>query len=105
MARGLGVALGAGVLAASYQLAHDEGRQMIANLRNGAAQRRARNEAVVLTLIATDLPIQVQDSIRRSRDALRTTMALVTDEATPPQHRETLRNALASLTQRNTIHE
>ena len=97
MVNAVGVVVGAGMLAAGYQIAYEEGRQIIGNLRNNAAARRARNDAVVLTLMSTELPLQAQDSIRRSRDALRTAMKLVTDERTPENYRLIIREALGRL--------
>ena len=97
MANAVGVVVGAGMLAAGYQIAYEEGRQIIGNVRNNAAVRRARNDAVVLALMSTELPLQVQDSIRRSRDALRTAMKSVTDEGTPENHRLIIREALGRL--------
>lgn len=97
MARAVGVVVGAGVLAASYQIAYDEGRQVITNLRSAGQQRRARNDVVALALMSTELPLQAQDSIRRSRDALRTAIRLVTDEATPENYRLIIREALGRL--------
>jgi hypothetical protein len=97
MANAVGVVLGAGVLAAGYQIAYEEGRQIIGNVRNNAALRRARNDAVVLALLSTELPLQAQDSIRRSRDALRTAIKLVTDEGTPENYRLIIREALGRL--------
>ncbi len=97
MVNAVGVVVGAGMLAAGYQIAYEEGRQIIGNLRNNAAARRARNDAVVLTLMSTELPLRAQDSIRRSRDALRTAMKLVTDERTPENYRLIIREALGRL--------
>jgi hypothetical protein len=97
MARAFGVVAGAGLLAAGYQIAYEEGRQVIHNMRSSSAQRRARNDTVMLTLLATDLPVQAQEGIRRSRDALRAAIALATDPATPEEHRKTLRTALGRL--------
>lgn len=97
MANAVGVVVGAGMLAAGYQLAYEEGRQIIGNLRNNAAVRRARNDAVVLALMSTELPLQAQDSIRRSRDAVRTAMKLVTDEGTPENDRLMIREVLGRL--------
>ncbi len=97
MANAVGVVVGAGVLAAGYQIAYEEGRQIIGNVRNNAALRRARNDAVVLALLSTELPLQAQDSIRRSRDALRTAIKLVTDEGTPENYRLIIREALGRL--------
>ena len=71
--------------------------QIIGNLRNDAAVRRTRNDAVVLALMSTELPLQAQDSIRRSRDALRTAMKLVTNEGTPENDRLMIREALGRL--------
>jgi hypothetical protein len=45
MARAVGVVLGAGVLAASYQIIYEEGRTIVFNLRANAQQRRDRNDA------------------------------------------------------------
>jgi hypothetical protein len=99
MARAVGVVVGAVLLAASYQIAYEEGRDVVRTLRANVAQRRVRNDAVVLALMTTDLPIQMQDQIRRSRDAFRAAMALVTDEATPENFRTTIREALTRLLQ------
>ena len=97
MANAVGVVLGAGALAASYQIAYEEGRQIIGNMRNDAAVRRARNDAVVLALVSTELPLQAQDSIRRSHDALRAAIKLVTNEGTPENYRLIIREALGRL--------
>jgi hypothetical protein len=94
MARAVGVMLGAGLLAASYHVAYEEGRAFFDALRTNGARRRNRNDAVLLVLMATELPLPAQDRIRRSRDAFRAAMALVTDLNTPEQYRTIIRTAL-----------
>jgi hypothetical protein len=98
MAHAVGVVAGAGLLAAGYQIAYEEGRQVIHNVRTSSAQRRARNEAVVLALFDTDLPGPALNSIRQSRNALDAAMALAIDPATPEEHRTAIRTALKRLT-------
>ena len=102
MAKAVGVVAGAGMLAASYQIIYEEGRELVGSIRSNATQRRNRNDAVSLVLLTTELPIAAQDKIRRSRDAFRAAMALATDPSTPEHHRTILRDALSRLMNRNT---
>jgi hypothetical protein len=102
MAKAVGVVAGAGMLAASYQIIYEEGRELVGSIRSTASQRRTRNDAVSLVLLSTDLPIAAQDKIRRSRDAFRAAMALATDPSTPEHYRAILREALSRLVSRDT---
>lgn len=95
MARAVGVVFGAGLLAASYQIAHDEGQALVHGLRAGARHRRTRNDAMMLALVGTDLPLDLLAHLRRARDVFRTCMSMVTDPATPDDHRAIIRTALS----------
>lgn len=101
MAKAVGVVAGAGMLAASYQILYEEGREVVGTIRSNATQRRNRNDAVSLILLSTELPIAAQDKIRRSRDAFRAAMALATNPSTPEGYRAILREALSRLVNRD----
>ncbi len=94
MARAVGVVLGAGILAASYQLAYDEGRTLIQSMRMQSAHRRARNEAILLALLETKLPLEMQDRLRRSRDVMARCMQLLTNAQLPEGHHAIIHDAL-----------
>jgi hypothetical protein len=94
MARAIGIVLGAGMLAASHQIAYEEGRLAIANLRNASGHRRARNTALTLALMNSGFPLELQDRLRRSRDAIGFGLAMLTDE-----------RALLTTEQRNILHD
>jgi hypothetical protein len=97
MARAVGVVLGAGLLAASYQIAYKEGQAIVHSLRVGARHRRARNDAVMLALIGTALPLDRLGDLRRARDVFRVCMTLLTDPSIPDEHRAIIRAALSSV--------
>jgi len=94
MARAVGVVLGAGILAASYQLAYEEGRTIVHNVRVASAQRRARNEAILLALMGTELPFEMQDRLRRSRNVVNTAFEWMTRADFPVEHRPHLQGVL-----------
>ena len=94
MARAVGVVLGAGLLAASYQLALDEGRTLIQGMRMRSAHRHTRNEAVLLALLETKLPVELQDHLRRSRDVVARCMQLLTNGQLPEDHHAIIHGAL-----------
>jgi hypothetical protein len=98
MARAVGVVLGAGLLAASYQIAHEEGQAIVHGLRLGARHRRARNDAVMLALFETALPLELLEHLRRARDVFRTGMTLLTDPSMPDDHRAIIRATLLRVT-------
>ena len=98
MARALGVVLGAGLLAASYQIAYDEGQAIVHGLRVDARQRRARNDAMMLALIGTALPLDLLDHLCRVRDVFRVCMTLLTDPSIPDDHRAIIRATLFRVT-------
>jgi hypothetical protein len=95
MARAVGVVCGAGALAAAYQIAHNEGQAFVHALRAGAQHRRARNDAVMLALIAAGLPIERLARLRRARDVFGVCIAMLTDPAIPDDQRELIRSSLA----------
>ena len=94
MARAVGVVLGAGLLAASYQLAYEEGRTIIHNVSVASVQRRARNEAILLALMGTPLPFEMQDRLRRSRNVVSTAFEWMTRADFPAEHRALLQGTL-----------
>jgi hypothetical protein len=98
MARALGVVLGAGLLAASYQIAYDEGQAFVHSLRVSARRRRARNDAMMLALIATALPLDLLDHLHRARDVFQVCMTVLTDPSIPDDHRAIIRGTLSRVT-------
>ena len=48
------------------QIAVDEGRLFINGLRGSSALRRARNDAALLLLMNSELPIELKDELRRA---------------------------------------
>jgi hypothetical protein len=101
LASGLPVAccavLGAGVLAASYQIVYEEGRTIVFNLRATAQQRRARNDAAILVLYNLHIPIEVKEKLQRSRDMFRTGMSMLSDQTITAEHRPAIHDALTKL--------
>jgi hypothetical protein len=93
----VGVVLGAGALGAVYQLAHDEGRGFIQNLRHDASVRRHRNERLLLLLFRTELPLELRDRLRRSRNVFNASLRLLTDKALPPDQHRLIHAALTEL--------
>jgi hypothetical protein len=99
MARALGVAVGAVTLAASYQIAYEEGRTLVQNVRAGSARRRARNTSLLLLLMNSGLPLELQDKLRRSRDAVQTGMALMTSQTLSSDNHQIILAALTKVSQ------
>ncbi len=97
MARALGVVLGAGLLAASYQFAYEESRMVVHNIRIAGARRRARNDALMLLLLSSPLPIGLQEKLRRSRDAVNASMRLLTSPALPRDQHAIIHAALTRI--------
>jgi hypothetical protein len=83
MARAVGVILGAALLAATYQLAYEESRQVVHNIRVNSARRHARNEALMLILFRSTLPVETQEQLRRSRDTVASCMRMLTNPTLP----------------------
>jgi hypothetical protein len=101
MARTIGVILGAGVLAAGHQIAYEEGRGLIHNMRTGTVRRRQQNTTLLLVLMNSGLPLELQDRLRRSRDVVRAGLAMLADEKAklPPEHHAIIHAALMKTTQ------
>lgn len=88
------VALGAGMLAATYQVAYDEGRMLISNMRSATALRQRRNDTLALMFCATALPLPMRERLRRSRDAFHTALAILNEPETDLQDAAILRDVL-----------
>jgi len=105
MARAVGVVVGAGLLAATYQFVYEEGRAFVHNLRLSSAHRRARNDALMLVLLNSKIPIETQDRLRRSRDVVNACMRLLTNPAFPPDQHAVIHHALIKVLHGETVVE
>ena len=85
-------------LAAGYHIAYEEGRSIVYNLRANAQRRHARNDAALLFLFSSDLPLELQDKLRRSRDVFRCGMSMLADHSIAPEHRAVIHEALTKIT-------
>jgi hypothetical protein len=104
-ARAVGVVVTASVLAAGYQIAPlDEGRLFINGLRSSSALRRARNDAALLLLMNSELPIELKDKLRRARNVFRTGMAMLTDPAIAQEDRQMIHAMLTEIVNGNLRH-
>jgi hypothetical protein len=99
MGRTLGVVLSAGALGASYQLAHEEGRGFINGMRQRAALRHGRNEALALLFTGSELPIGIQTTLLRARDIHKSAMKILLDPKLSPVDHEIIRLSLLRLRQ------
>jgi hypothetical protein len=97
MARAVGIAVGAGLLGATYQIASEEGKLLVSGFRANAQSRRARNQAVMLRLAVTDLPLSMLHALHRKRDVFGAALKISMQETTPPEHRTMLHTALSAL--------
>ena len=98
-AKVIAAVFGAGALVAAQQLAYEEGRSMIGSIRDGIRQRRDRNGMIVLAAAGAALPLEIQDTLRRSRDAYAVALRIVTDRSVQSEHRDLLRTTLQALLQ------
>ena len=101
MARAVGVVGGAGILAASYQIAYEEGRTFIQTIRTAFAARRDRNNAVVCALLSADLPLDVLAGLRRARDAFSKAIDMSVDRGIPEDIRKKIGTTLINLMQKS----
>lgn len=101
MAKTVGVILGAGILAAGHQIAYEEGRSLIHAIQVNGGRRRHLNTQMTLALVNSGLPLPLQDKLRRSRNAVNSGLAMLTDEKNPllPDHHAILRSTIAQVTQ------
>ena len=97
MGRVVGVVISAGILAAAYQITHDEVRIVLARWRAKAQYRQQRHEALLISLVNSGLSLPVQNKLINSRDAFRTTLRLLTDTTTTAEDRKTLAGAISVL--------
>jgi hypothetical protein len=68
MSRTVGIVLGAGALAAVYQLTHEETRAALNEWRRRSQYRTARHEALLILLISSTLSLPLQERLLGSRD-------------------------------------
>lgn len=94
MARSVGIILCAGLLAATYQLAGDETRAILNNLRLRSQYRRARHENILIALLGSTLAADLQDQLLRSRDSFQACMTLLADPQLAPESRTLIRQAI-----------
>jgi hypothetical protein len=94
MARTVGIVVSAGVLGAIYHVVNDESRSLIQHARVRRQYRRQRHELILVATLGSNLDVQVQDKLLRSRDTFKTITALLIDPDTTPDTRLKLRAAL-----------
>lgn len=97
MARTLGVVLSAGAMGATYQLAQEEGRGFINGMRQRAALRAGRNDALILLFTGSELPIGLQTTLLKARDIRKSAMKMLLDPKLSPAHHEIIRQSLLRL--------
>jgi hypothetical protein len=98
MAKAAGIVGAAIVITAGYQLAQEEGRAVINNIRSTRKARNARNDTVLCALLAEDdFPVDIIEFLRTRRDAFRSAINLTLNEAVPAEQRFRLRCALRNL--------
>ena len=93
----VGVIGGAGLLAASYQIAYEEGRSFIQSFRTGVMARRDRNNAVMCALLSTELPLPVLNYLRQKRDCFSAAIDMSVNPEVDEGVRKTIGSALRSL--------
>jgi hypothetical protein len=94
MSRSVGIVVSAGVLAAIYQLTHEETRAWLRTWRSRAHYRRARHEALLIQVLGSELPIPLQERFLASRDAFWTALELLADATVSAHDRKAIRCAL-----------
>ena len=98
--RNLGIILGAGAMAALYQLMIEEARGLVHALRVRRRIRSLCHQRVLVHVLGNGISLQVQQRLYQSRDAFREGLAILADVKTAPEDRERLRavlqNALAN---------
>jgi hypothetical protein len=104
MARAVGVILGAALLAATYQFAYEESRSIFHSMRVNSARRQTRNDALMLILLRSALPIETQELLCRSRDTVTSCMRMLTNPTLPVEQHILIHSALCQIIN-GTTHE
>jgi len=94
LARQVGVVLGAGLLAAVYQLTLEEGRGLVQAIHARGRARRERHERLLVATLGTSLDPTLQNRLLRSRDAFVAARAILADPDVAQADRDRLRAAL-----------
>jgi hypothetical protein len=92
-----GAAAVGGVVAATYQIAYEEGRTMVQGLRAKSLARRQHNDMIMCALLQTELPLPALAELRKSRDLMREVIDRSVDPKIPGEVREVLRRTLKGL--------
>jgi hypothetical protein len=85
------------VVAATYQIAYEEGRTMVQGLRAKSLARRERNDTIMCALLQTEIPLPALAKLRKSRDLMREVIDRSVDPMVPVEVREVLRRTLKGL--------
>jgi hypothetical protein len=97
IAKGFGMVVGGVFLAAGYHIAYEEGRTIVYSLRANTQRRHARNDAALLFLFGSDLPLELLDKLRRSDDVFRGGMSMLADHSIAPEHRGVIHEVLTKI--------
>lgn len=94
MGQKVGVVVGAGVLAAIYQIVGEEGRTILADIRRRSALKRARRDAVLIGLLGSTLSPDLQLILMKARNPYDTALKMLAHPLVNYQDRELLRETL-----------
>jgi hypothetical protein len=94
MSRTVGIVVGAGMLAAVYQVTQEETKVTLSSWRERRRYRVARHEALLIVLLGSPLSYAHQERLLASNDAFKTALEVLADPATEPRDRECIRAAL-----------
>jgi hypothetical protein len=94
MSRTVGIVVGAGMLAAVYQVTQEETKVTLSSWRERRRYRVARHEALLIVLLGSLLSYPLQERLLASNDAFKTALEVLADPATEQRDRECIRAAL-----------
>lgn len=94
MAQYAGMVVMAGILAAVYQLVHEETRGSLQLMRQRWRYRSVRHEGLLMELLGSPLPFGLQDHLLASRDAFRTCLEMLADPAIDIEDKDLIRQIL-----------
>jgi hypothetical protein len=100
MAQTVGILVAAGLLAAIYNSANEETRAILQNIRSRRRFSQARHEAILMTVLGSELALDLQDCLLNSHDAFRAAMILLASPLLSPEERDLVRRALHMACQR-----